>query len=293
MSLSPVCVCASSATPTRTAEQPRHALYPSSITDAQWLVLSRLLPVPGNTAGRGGRPEKHDRRRVLDAIFYLVRGGLSWRQLPAEYPPWQSVYALFRRWHATGAWHRVHQALYELLRLDCGRRPWPSAAVIDSQSVRAGMCVPRTGADRRGYDGGKKVNGRKRHLAVDTSGLVLAVLITAANVPDRNAAFSLLGLLRERFSTIKVVWADSGYRGRLITWTRKVLRLHVEVVAKPSTTGFVVAPRRWVVERTFAWLFTSRRLLHDHERHASNHEAMIYIAMIMLMSRRLARTANP
>lgn len=278
MSSSRMCTCVSSA---------RCGVYPSTITDTQWAVLVTLLPRLGNRTSKGGRPEKHDRRLVLDAIFYLVRGGLAWRQLPVEFPPWQTVYSILMRWQQTGTWQRIHDTLRDQTRVRAGRHALPSAAIVDSQSVRAGATVTKAS---RGWDNGKKVGGRKRHIAVDALGLILTVLVTAANIQDRDAGHRLIAMLRQRFSIITLVWADSGYAGRLVTWARDTLKLAVQVVKRTDNVkGFVVVPRRWVVERTFAWLFTYRRLVHDHERHTTTHETMIYIAMIMLMSRRLAK----
>jgi transposase len=266
-------------------------VYPtSSITDAQWAVLAPLLPPPGNTAGRGGRPEKHPRRLVLDAIFYLVRGGIAWAALPHDFPPHQTVYGLFGRWARHGVWQQIHDALRDLVRLHDGRDPLPTAAIIDSQSVRGADTVPAT---TRGYDAGKKVNGRKRHIAVDTGGLLLAVVVTIAGIQDRDAGHRLLTALRARFSTIGLVWADGGYAGRLLIWARTVLALTVEVVKRTDdVTGFAVLPRRWVVERTFAWISKFRRCVRDYETLPAHHEAMVYISMIMTMSRRLARTGD-
>jgi len=266
----------------------RCKVYPSSLTDAQWAVLQPLLPPANNRTSRGGRPEKHDRRGVLDAIFYLVRTGSAWRYLPGGFPPWQTVYGLFRRWRADGTWRRVHDMLRDLARVAAGRGPTPTAAVIDSQSVRAASTV---GKHSRGFDGGKRVNGRKRHIAVDTLGLLLVVLVTTASIQDRDAGVRLLALLRERFSTIGLVWADGGYAGRLVDCANKVLKLTIEIVKRSDDVkGFTLLPRRWVAERTFAWLFTSRRLVHDYERDPANHAAMVHISMILLMTRRLART---
>jgi len=202
----------------------RCKVYPSSLTDAQWAVLQPLLPPANNRTSRGGRPEKHDRRGILDAIFYLVRTGSAWRYLPGGFPPWQTVYGLFRRWRADGTWRRVHDMLRDLARVAAGRGPTPTAAVIDSQSVRAASTV---GKHSRGFDGGKRVNGRKRHIAVDTLGLLLVVLVTTASIQDRDAGVRLLALLRERFSTIGLVWADGGYAGRLVDWANKVLKLTI------------------------------------------------------------------
>jgi transposase len=265
--------------------------YPSSsVTDLQWAVLEPLLPPPGNTAGRGGRPEKHPRRMVLDAIFYVARGGIAWRQMPSDFPPAMTVYDVFRRWVRTGAWQQVHDALRDLVRLRAGRNPLPTAAIIDSQTVRGADTVPTASA---GYDAGKKTKGRKRHIAVDTLGLVLTIVVTAAHIQDRDGAHRLLVALRAHFSTISHIWADGGYAGRLLPWAQKVLALTVEVVKRTDKiAGFLVLPRRWVVERTFGWITKHRRCVRDYETLPEHHEAMIHIAMIMTMSRRLAHTGD-
>jgi transposase len=287
---SPACSCLSCPVHDRDLQK-RCPLYPaSSITDAQWAVLEPLLPPPGNTTGRGGRAEKHPRRLVLDAIFYLVRGGIAWAALPLGFPPYQTVYGLFTRWTRHGIWQHIHDALRDLVRVHEGRDPLPTAAIIDSQSVRGADTVP---ARSRGYDAGKKINGRKRHIAVDTGGLLLAVVVTIAGIQDRDAANRLLTVLSSRFSTISLVWVDGGYAGRLVLWARKVLSITVEVVKRTDdVTGFKVLPRRWVVERTFAWISKFRRCVRDYETLPTHHEAMVHISMIMTMSRRLARTGD-
>jgi transposase len=289
MSVSSVCSCLSCPAHAASGERPAACgFYPSSsMTDAQWALLEPLLPPPGNTGGRGGRPEKHDRRRVLDAIFYLVRGGIAWAALPAEFPPAKTVYGIFRRWTAAGVWVRIHDALRDRARVRAGRHPQPTAAVIDSASVRGADTVP---AASRGYDAGKRVNGRKRHLAVDTGGLLLAVVVTIAGIQDRDGAVRLLAALRAKFSTIALVWADGGYAGRLVDWAQTVLAFAVTIVKRTDDlAGFRVIPRRWVVERTLAWISKHRRCVRDYETLPEHAEAMVYIAMIMTMSRRLAR----
>jgi len=287
---SPACTCLSCPAHDRVQNTPCPVYPTSSITDAQWAVLAPLLPPPGNTAGRGGRPEKHPRRLMLDAIFYLVRGGIAWAALPRDFPPHQTVYGLFGRWARQGMWQQIHDALRDLVRVHEGRDPLPTAAIIDSQSVRGADTVPGT---TRGYDAGKKVNGRKRHIAVDTGGLLLAVVVTIAGIQDRDAAHQLLTQLRGRFSMVGLVWADGGYAGRLVLWARKVLALTVEVVKRTDDVkGFAVLPRRWVVERTFAWISKFRRCVRDYETLPAHHEAMVHISMIMTMSRRLARTGD-
>jgi transposase len=227
---------------------------------------------------------------MLDAIFYLVRGGIAWRQMPAGFPPATTVYDMFWRWAKAGVWKRVHDALRDQVRVRAGRNPLPTAAIIDSQTVRGADTVPNTSS---GYDAGKKTKGRKRHIAVDTMGLLLAVVVTAASIQDRDGAHALLALLRERFSTVSLVWADGGYSGRLLTWAKTVLSLTVEVVKRTDNlTGFHVLPRRWVVERTFGWISKYRRCVRDYETLPTHHEAMVHITMIMTMSKRLARTAD-
>jgi transposase len=298
--VSPVCTCLScpahpnesTPTSTGTADRPTACgFYPtSSLTDAQWRVVEPLLPTPGNTRGKGGRPEKHPRRLVLDAIFYLVVGGIAWAQLPHDFPPTKTVYGLYARWVKAGSRRHIHDALRDLVRLHEGRDPAPTAAIIDSQSVRGADTVPTTS---RGYDAGKKVNGRKRHIAVDTGGLLLAVVVTVAGLQDRDAGHRLLAALRARFSTISLIWADGGYAGRLVVWARAVLTLGVEIVKRTDDlAGFHVLPRRWVVERTFAWISRKRRCVRDYETRPDHHEAMVHIAMITTMSRRLARTGD-
>lgn len=292
MSVSPACSCLSC--PAHGGSVDRSSVCPfypsSSLTDAQWAVLEPLLPPGGNTAGRGGRPEKHPRRVVLDAIFYLVRGGIAWRQMPGDFPPAMTIYGIFRRWAHAGVWQRVHDALRDLVRLRARRHPLPTAAIIDSQTVRGADTVPSTSA---GYDGGKKTKGRKRHIATDTLGLLLAVVVTGAQIQDRDGAHRLLAALRARFSTITHVWADAGYAGRLLRWATQVLTLTVDVVKRTDKRpGFLVLPRRWVVERTFGWLTKHRRCVRDYETLPAHHEAIVHIAMIMTMTRRLARTTN-
>jgi transposase len=197
------------------------------MTDGQW---APLLPAAGSTGGRGGRPETGDRRLVLDAIFYLVRGGIAWRALPADFPPHQTVYALFRRWTRARAWCRIYAALRERARLADGRGPVPTAAVIDSQTVRAADTIPTASS---GYDGGK-IKGRNRHVAVDTGGLLLAVVVTTASLQDRDGGFRNTAALREAFSTITLVWADAGYAGRFVRDARKLWDLAVAIVKRPT-----------------------------------------------------------
>lgn len=233
-------------------------------------------------------------RSIVDAILYLVRTGCAWRQLPADFPPRQTVYRYFAAWAADGTLDGVHDALRDQARALEGRAPEPTAGVVDAQSVSV-KGADTVGAATRGYDAGKKVNGRKRRLVVDTLGLVLAVWVTAASLQDRHAAPtpSLLWRLRTARRWVRVVWADGGYAGKLVAWAQATLGVTVDIVRKPhGQRGFRVLPRRWVVERTyrtFAWLMKHRRLARDYERTTEHAEAMVKWAMVTLMTRRVAR----
>jgi transposase len=230
---------------------PTTRVYPSSPSDAERAVPAPLLQRPASP--QGGRPPKHPLRAIVDAIRYLVRTGCAWRLLPLQFPPAGTVYWWFAKWAADGTLQQPHDALREQVRTQARRTqarraPTPTAAIIDSQSVRAADTVPR---HSRGWDAGKKVNGRKRHLAVDTMGLLLVVLVTAASGQDRDAARSLLWRLRVTYRGIRLVWADAGYAGKLVVWAAALLHLVVQIVRKHSgQSTFEVLPRRWVVERT-------------------------------------------
>ena len=260
------------------------------MSDAEWAVVRNAMPVPGWLEGRGGQPERYCHRQMVDAVRYLVAGGITWRAMPADFPAWDRVYAFFRRWRDKGLAAEFHDRLRDRVREAAGRDPEPTAGVIDAQSVRGAASVPTA---TRGFDGGKKVNGRKRHIVVDTLGLLLAVMVTAASVTDRDAGQTLLVRLRERHWRVTRVWADGGYTGRLVDFARGVLRVALTVVKRSDdTSGFTVLPKRWLVERTFAWLMHSRRLARDYERRTDTSEAVIRWSMSMVMSRRLVRRAR-
>jgi len=228
-------------------------------------------------------------REVVNAIFYVVRSGCAWRMLPHDYPPWQTVYHYFRQWRQDGTWKRIHDTLRRQVRRQAGRNEEPSAAILDSQSVKT---TERGGT--RGYDAAKKVNGRKRHLLVDTLGLLLAVVVHAADIQDRDGARLVLEKVKHMLPRLQLIWADGGYAGELVDWVRRVCGWILEIVKRPEgAKGFVVLPRRWVVERTFGWFNRYRRLSKDYEFHTETSEAMIYVAMIHIMARRLARSAQP
>jgi putative transposase len=254
--------------------------YPSDLTDRQWNCIKELIP----SAKPGGRPRSLEMRAVINAILYSVVSGCQWRMLPREYPAWQSVYTYFRTFRDDGTWHRIHETLRAQVRQRAGRHKHPTARALDSQSVKTAQ-----GPGVRGYDAGKKVKGRKRHILVDTLGLLLAVVITSAALSDAAGAKLLLRRLGGAGKKLRRIWVDGAYRGHLLEWVILHCRFRLQpVLRSDDQKGFVVLPRRWVVERTFAWLTQCRRLGKDYEVLPESSEAMIYIAMTRLMVRRLA-----
>ena len=262
--------------------------YPSDLSDAEWAVLRpEAEQVMAELRRATGRPMVHDLRAMVDAIGYVVRNSIEWRALPIDFPPWDAVYAFFQRWSQRGLPQRLTDRLRGRLRVALGRDEQPSAAIVDSESVKAADTV---GAATRGFDGGKKINGRKRHIAVDVEGFLLAVVVTAANVGDRMGAKLLIIVLLNTCTRLKLIWADSGYNGGdFSSWARAVASITVEVIKRTELHVFKVVPRRWVVERSFGWLMRYRRLVRDYERRPEHHEAMVYWATVRIMTRRLAR----
>jgi transposase len=260
--------------------------YPSDLSDAVWAVVRPLMPV--RDLRRGGARRRYGDRLVLDAIFFVLRSGCQWRMIPHDLLPWDAAYRWYRAWRRDGTWDRIHDMLRDLVRAVDGRDPAPSAGVLDAQSILSGE-----GGQARGFDMGKRTRGRKRHLVVDTLGLVLVVMVTSAAVQDRPGGRAILARLAAAFPAVGLVWADGGYANHidnsLLTWAATKLKLVVEIVKRSDDVkGFQVLPRRWVVERTFGWLVRNRRLARDYERLTTNSETMIKIAMIRLMATRLA-----
>ena len=244
--------------------------------------------LPGTNPSLGGRPHVYSRRLIVDTISYVLVSGCAWRLVPHDLAPWSIAYQWFRAWTADGTWDQVHDTLRSLVREQDGRDRQPSAAVLDSQSVKSSE-----GGEAIGYDAGKRVRGRKRHLLVDTVGLVLAVVVHSASVQDRAGAKLVLSGARARFPQLGLVWVDGGYVNSvdagLVRWADE--HEGIEIVAVPRNAdvkGFQVLPRRWVVERTFGWLTRCRRLARDYERKTAHAEAMVKVAMIRLMAARLA-----
>ncbi len=258
--------------------------YPSDLTDEEWEILKEALEEiePYTT----GRPREVDLREVLNAIYYINKTGCQWRYLPKDFPSYLLVSYYYQKWVYNKTWEKLNTALRQNLRKKNGRSENPSAGIIDTQSVKG---TPESALES-GFDGGKLVKGRKRHIVVDTMGYILIVMVHAANIYDGRAAREVLNRLFSLVSTVKKIWADGTYRGEeLAQWVKAQFQCDLEVVNKKTGEGFQILPRRWVVERTFAWVGRSRRLSKDYERNPASSASMVYVASGRLMLRRLCK----
>jgi putative transposase len=263
--------------------KPKQA-YPTDLNDTEWMQIAPYLPEPKVT----GRPREIPWREIMNGMFYMVKNGCVWRALPHDLPAWQTVYYYFRLFSKSQLWENLNTIIRERVRVKEGRDPQASAMIIDSQSVKSAE-----GGEKIGFDGGKLVKGRKRNLITDTIGLVVLAKVTAANVQDVHAGKQILIELKKRSELIvrlRKIFADGGYRGELVTWVKNELHAEMEIVLKlGDKKGFQVLPKRWVIERTNAWVSRNRRMARDYERLSETSESFIYILMIRLGLRRLTK----
>lgn len=259
---------------------PERAEYPSDVSDAEWTILEPFIPKPKSTRKKGGRPIKYERREIVNAILYVLSSGCRWKDLPHDLPSRSIAWHYFNQWSKVKLWKKINGVLRVKVRIGRKRNENPSAAIIDSQTAKG---VAYT--EDSGYDAGKKTKGRKRHLLTDTQGMLIGMKVHSAAIQDRDGAKLLLRCVRSELSTIEKIFADGGYAGKLITWVQQQFDITLEIVKRNELHKFVVLPKRWIIERTNAWVSVARRLAKDYERTVRNQESMIYLRMIQLMVR--------
>jgi putative transposase len=255
-------------------------LYPSDLSDKEWSVIEHDIPHAKSNKRTGGRPEKYPKREILNSILYLMASGCRYCDIPHDLPPGGITWKYFNHWSKNGKWKKINKKLVKMVRENRGRNPDPSASIIDSQTAK-GVCITKDS----GYDAGKKTKGRKRHLLTDTQGLLLDVVVHSAGIADRKGAKLVLKRAEKTLDSIEKIFADGGYAGKLVGWVKEKYGVTLEIVKRNELHKFVVLPKRWIIERTNAWISSARRLAKEYEMKVRNQESMIYVRMIRLMLR--------
>lgn len=254
--------------------------YPSDLTDKEWNTIKDDIPKIKSNKKTGGRPEKYPRREIVNAIMYLVSSGCRYCDIPHDLPPGGITWKYFNRWSKSGRWKKINGKLRKLVRRHRNRNENPSVGIIDSQTAKGLEII-----EHSGYDAGKKTKGRKRHLLTDTQGLIVNAVVHSASIQDREGAKLLLNRSKNLLESIEKIFVDGGYAGKLIAWVKEKYNIVLEVVRRNELHKFVVLPKRWIIERTNAWISKARRLTKEYEKKTRNQESMIYIRMIQLMLR--------
>ena len=248
--------------------------YPTNVSDSQWAIVSKFLDT--------NRSRKYSLREIINAVIYLVKTGCQWRMLPGDFPPWKTVYYYFHVWKSNGILESIHESLVETIRVNAGKKSEPTVGIIDAQCVKNTL----VSAENRGFDAGKRIKGIKRHIIVDTLGLILAIVIQDASVQDRDGASQVIKQMREVWIRVLKIFADAGYAGKLIERIKQAFNIEIEIIKRNEVHTFKVLPKRWIVERTFAWIDTNRRNSKNYERLNETSVAMVHLAAIRIMLNR-------